>query len=342
MHRGLSKYQIRGLTNESGDLETYMESLRDIWVAPVVTFTKNNLGRNKSNSRSWRLDQLWYTEVVTSTREHLIEDCINYSIDPNYESGDRFEQFDPLKAGWYKKDDTDNALTDFLRLVQRDADVLSFARKWGPLWYCPGHDACLTGVFAGQRNSDSGGCLWVCSEPISAFLVEARRAEAAMDIVSCIWGDAPHSAPGNYWDTFIAYSSKNHLNYSFVSEQKDTRFEHWLTLREQERLTAQRKYLTAVFNLFLNNAYSVRFQVDVSKSGYADLKIHQGLGVLSAVWLQIIQVATGKCNICICDGCNSMYQRVQRKPQKGRLNFCSNCGLKASKRIYGQRRKYRS
>ena len=43
--------------------------------------------------------------------------------------------------------------------------------------------------------------------------------------------------------------------------------------------------------------------------------------------------ARGDRGVAICDGCFRSYVREGRAPQRGRRNFCPDCGLKAAQRL---------
>jgi DNA-directed RNA polymerase subunit RPC12/RpoP len=57
-----------------------------------------------------------------------------------------------------------------------------------------------------------------------------------------------------------------------------------------------------------------------------------GDGVFGAIGLQLLQAITDN-TLAICNGCGKPYSRPGRKPQKGRNNYCPNCGDTVASRI---------
>ena len=55
-------------------------------------------------------------------------------------------------------------------------------------------------------------------------------------------------------------------------------------------------------------------------------------GVFGELGIQIMQAVSHAHGLAICSGCGNAYMRKGRKPQSGRRNYCSDCGLKVARR----------
>jgi len=120
---------------------------------------------------------------------------------------------------------------------------------------------------------------------------------------------------------------------SALKEGKMTNVEDWDNIRypdgEDDPPEFQRQMLAAIINSRLEGT-----KLCLAWDNSPKITIDTGLGFLNVAWLQVAQMLTGKFSVCICSGCGRTYVRQGRIPQKGRKNFCDECGEKAAKRLW--------
>ncbi|HOB11102.1 MAG TPA: hypothetical protein PKY47_04970 [Acetomicrobium sp.] len=263
---------------------------------------------------------------------------IFYPVPKNWPSTVSIQQlnFEELKKlGWAYKESTDKLLDDFVALANATPNkVLKFVKKWGPLWACVSHSthkAELAGVMGveivsliqpvGPLHGDAtlgfSWCSWVPAEDVSTFVMEAKRAKAALSIYTCL--KLKKEEDPTDWATL-----------GFVGKLKFAG-----TASAEEKKFIKKMFLCSFVESRLSE---VGFSIDPQD---LKLQIVSDLGFLRTAWLQLAQAMTGMRGIYVCDGCGKVYVRALKKPAKGRLNFCPDCGegKRGSKRAYYRRKK---
>lgn len=120
-----------------------------------------------------------------------------------------------------------------------------------------------------------------------------------------------------------------------LKEGKETSPQDWKVLfLESPPQGVQRGLLARIIS---DNLKDVGFGLTWNDS--IELTFDTHLGFLNVLWMQVAQMLTGKLSLCVCDGCGQVYIRRGRVPQAGRKNFCTECGVKASRRQWWQKNK---
>lgn len=115
-----------------------------------------------------------------------------------------------------------------------------------------------------------------------------------------------------------------------LKEGKKTSGQDWEVLfLESPPQELQKRLLTRIIS---GNLKDVGFGLTWNDS--IELTFDTHLGFLNVLWLQVAQMLTGKLSLCVCDGCGKAYVRQGRVPQKGRKNYCGECGERAAKRVW--------
>lgn len=216
--------------------------------------------------------------------------------------------------GWEKAEGTniEKMFNKFLKLSEGSPyhpntieRIKEFALRYGPLWeggYYP----------QGRKPAYYKRGNWYGYENVPQWYEKAKELDAAFEVAMCL------------------------LENKKASEEK------WLHLKYEDaseyEIEMQRQLLCGIINTKLKQY--VTLQTMWEKNGFK-VHIDTGLGFLGTLWLNIAQILTKKLMLCICDGCGRPYIRTGRKPQKGRRNFCGDCGHgdKASKRLWRQENK---
>mgnify|MGYP001468171804 CR=1 FL=1 len=219
--------------------------------------------------------------------------------------------YDFLDAGWQKREDTSGLLGEVLKLVNASPRrILSFAKKWGPLWVCCeewhneeyGED--IRHYWTPENYWKTGedlSCQWAGVERVQDYVNFSKDVSTILNMSASIKQNKPVSS--QLWSDFFGF--------------EDTRF-------EMQKLVIRSFLESLVANVSLRITPDLRLQFAT------------GFGFRAAVFLQLIQVITGTPGLFTCDGCGKQYIRTGRKPAAGRRNFCPECGEggKGSKRLY--------
>ncbi|MGQ9532560.1 MAG: hypothetical protein ACUVTQ_07120 [Desulfotomaculales bacterium] len=127
-----------------------------------------------------------------------------------------------------------------------------------------------------------------------------------------------------------------------LKEGKATRAQDWADIgypgEEGRPPELQRRVLAAIITQKLEG-----IKLELTWDAAVKITINTGLGFLNVAWLQVAQMISGRFSLCVCDGCGRLYVRMGRKPQRGRYNFCPECGEghKGSKRLWARNNKAR-
>jgi hypothetical protein len=238
----------------------------------------------------------------------------------------------PYAWGWREAETSDGLLSAFTRITT-NSHVEEFASKWGPLWLCNTHytpalgSTCLAGLGMQQQRGwhwlNSGGCEWLPSEAVDAWLVEARRVRGALAVIHALRRDPPEPASPSAWRDF-----------GFNEDQAED-------LASDPHLFEARFQLSTLINTYLvADPRGPRLVL------HDDLQLHfeLGLGPLRAVWLLVAQVAAQQRAIYLCSGCGALYIRRSdlRRPRSGQANYCDDCRedgrYRVAKRLSKRRR----
>lgn len=238
--------------------------------------------------------------------------------------------------GWVYKESTKKLLDDFIALSNATPNkVLKFVKKWGPLWVCVSHSTHNpdsmgmmgveivsfvhpVGPLHGDLRHGLTWCSWTPAEAVTSFVYEARRAKAALSIYTCIKLGKEENITD--WAA-LGFLDKLKITDNASAEEKNFIKKLLLCRFIESKLS------------------EIGFSIDPS-----DLKIKlvSDLGFIRAVWMQVAQAMTQMRGIYVCDNCGEVYTRSLRKPVVGKLNFCSDCGKRGSKRAYYRRTKSRA
>jgi DNA-directed RNA polymerase subunit RPC12/RpoP len=302
-------FYMAGLEDENGQLSSPLGARGGIWVPPEA-----------------KLD--------------LIEEDphIFYPVPNDWPSTVPIQQlnFEELtNLGWTYKDDTHKLLDEFVNLESASPKkVLRFAQKWGPLWVCSSHskkgDVEIVSFvhpiapLHGSLDHGLAWCSWIPAEAVSAFVKEAKRVAAALRIFSSLVLGIKEDEEEKYW-----------AELGFLGR---------LVFPEGTTVDGKRFIKKLILSKFVESRLTeVGFTLGPSLNAKSPIKISlvSDLGFIRPVWLQVAQAMTGMRGIYTCDDCGRLYIREGRKPAKGRLNFCPDCGegKRGSKRAYYQRSK---
>jgi DNA-directed RNA polymerase subunit RPC12/RpoP len=304
-----ANFYVVGLEDDNGQLSSPLGARGGIWVPPEAKL-----------------------ELIEG------EPYIFYPVPDDWPSTVPVQQLnfgELTNLGWTYKDDTDNLLDEFVNLESAaPKKVLRFAQKWGPLWVCTSHSKRgeveavsfihPLGPLHGSLDHGLAWCSWTPAEAVSAFVREAKRVVAALRIFVSLMLGMKEEEEEKCWAE-LGFSGR--LVFSEGTTADDKAFIKKLLLSKfvESRLT------------------EVGFTIGPSLNAKSLLKIRlvSDLGFIRAVWLQVAQAMTGMRGIYTCDNCGKLYVREGRKPPKGRLNFCPDCGegKRGSKRAYYRRKK---
>lgn len=301
-----ANWDIAGFTDENSRLQAYLEGYSAIWVPPDVKLGKWPDSSNK------------------------LVDCVIYPIPPEWQknlplradpfvlSTDKGENVLNIleSIGWVKKEETEGVLNDFVKLAEgTDEDILAFAKKWGPLWICVKHQDCIWSPnrmkFKWEGGIDS--CLWFPAEPLYFYRHYARLVKAILDIASYLLEGKP--APPSLW-----------------------KMAGWCEEENKFDVTIQRFFLASSVNGWLSGS-DVTLWLKWDKEQRPRMNIDTGWGCFQKMWVELAQCLAGVRQLCVCDKCNQLYVRYDRKPQKGRKNYCPTCRSKnAKQKVYAEKK----
>jgi hypothetical protein len=100
-----------------------------------------------------------------------------------------------------------------------------------------------------------------------------------------------------------------------------------------------RMFLALLVNMYIYFNGGQRLFFAWTAESAPRLWLHNSLGFLGTVWLEIAQSLSGTRGLCQCDGCHKFYERKKRRPDPGKRNYCDDCGTNAAKRDSAQRRR---
>jgi hypothetical protein len=316
------------LKYRDGYLEPVFGSRHRLLVPPSVEVRPHQLPKSKGEQLClvYPVPDLWWSpDYCLAHGEELVQHVESTSL----QDGDDEENI--VDGGWhYKGSQGSLLLSELLNLapaweekptdavLEREAPkVQRFVERWGPLWRCmrPSHSALWVGRCywePGWLRQRTENCRWYPAEEVSAFLQEAQRAKAVLEA-------AKHLQKG----CVIPEPIKQHLV-------------HW---RRSRLRTVEQQYhlVSSTIHYYLWGGPWVQF--DWRPGALPKLDIVTETGFIHVVWMHIAQLLCNVRGFAQCDGCGAMYAREQRKPRADQRNFCPDCGTKASKRLYAQRRR---
>ena len=197
----------------------------------------------------------------------------------------------------------------FGRKHQTAEDVLSFARRYGPLWACTEHRwPCL---WPGHGWPDDFGIrhAWVPAEPLDWWLQAARRLRAVLSASLLYWRDQ-------------RLDDETWRDLGFLPPPAP------VTNRVHEGL-----FISSAVNAELQ-----RYGVGLHLNHTLALEVNTGLGFLPALWQQV--AVAGGVAIAVCVHCARPYI-PKRAPKRGQRSYCPECQSKRKTDSYRDRRNQR-
>lgn len=181
---------------------------------------------------------------------------------------------------------TDQGALDAFVRIKKPNDVLSFARRYGPLGLCehgkpPWH------------KGEDGERRWCPPYEVNADLRWGRESLSR-------WYDYVDAA-----NTLLSAAAE------------------WKINPEKELGAGLHKWSLKTFvGVWLADA-GIRLDLVRLDTGNPSFTF-SGSGVFGAIGLQLLQAITAN-NLAVCSGCGKPYLREGRKPQTGRRNYCPEC-----------------
>ncbi len=224
-----------------------------------------------------------------------------------------------LDKGWKKKTDTDGLLNELLKLANGGEEKIieGFVLKWGPIWKCGTHESSQCFANPSKLKPD---CFLL--NKVEDFVNLAKTIESILKISESLRNGSP--ADEGLWNTL----SESMENLS-IGDYENSFF-------------VQRIIISGLINNYLSAPCGPGFSFDWVTNDTPKLTIGTGIDFSHAAWLQLAEVIVRAKGLYTCDSCGKAYIRhKKRKPQKGRNNYCDDCGKgqKASKRIWAERKR---
>jgi hypothetical protein len=294
---------MAGFTRQGGRLDAF-GAHHALWVSPDARLT--------AVRPDGRIKQYGDNEITP---------VIVYPIPENWHLPITKVNMNDLRGvGWHTKSDSAGLVNAFVRLAKDNitqevlTEVEAFVLKWGPLWICRSpeveHLDCHWS-YEGVVYRPKSPCIWLPVEEVPEFVRKARQAKAVLDAASLLQTD--QSVPKLLW-----------------------RRMGWDGMEAEFDLSTQRYLVTSTINHYLISPGGSTHWMTWDQADQPRLHLASGKGFISAVWTAIAQLLCQAKGIYHCDECGMFYVREGRRPQRGRQNYCSRCGMdngyKASKR----------
>jgi hypothetical protein len=258
-----------------------------------------------------------------------------------------------VESDWELRHDSGSSvLTDFLQLAEisdeeiltasSSNDIAAFAKKWGPLWICrtavhttrmecywqpetwvlDASDATsLPSDFFRDQKKDP--CRWLPMEEVGVFVHKAREVRALFEALTLLQRNEP--VPASLWRLvlrpgLIPWSTSDIMDAAKapLDEQRQGLF---FVLRGQITHSSEPRVMLGWDN-------GPKLHIVPRTPGF----IH----VVMTTLVQLLCQAKGGVQ---CDECGRFYMRSGRRPRTSGRNFCPDCGARASKRQWAQRKR---
>jgi hypothetical protein len=247
------------------------------------------------------------------------------------EDGFFFDQLGALHSHWVAKEDVRLLLQDVITFANKiirgndDSQVVEFAGKWGPVWYCQRHGAQCWGRGHESWHGISDRCVWNPEEPVNAYRREILQIRAAVQVgLKLAKGQC---ADQSEWDRLYP-------SFTFT-DNPAAKLANWPLLQ-------QRQILAAIISGHLTHPGGPSFTLhwdsdsDSATSQSPALVFGFGHGFVPAAWLAVAQTLSRRENIFVCSGCGLPYSRSRKRPAPGKANYCDPCGKKAAKKAWAR------
>ena len=234
--------------------------------------------------------------------------------------------------------DTKGALAAFIKVGEEPDRVLRFARKYGVLGLCE-HGKPVN--HNPPSEDGSGGCnpagdlLSGRFESLERWFHFVRQARTLIDIAATLrTGSIP---PKERWETIFEDSIAKGTYTPWVTEPVPSLNKLWFGLatdatpkRDPEQYAQARNWLAVamVVNEWMRMG-AVRPWMTYSESG-VDLRMLSN--TFGALAMQLAAAVSSLHGIAKCSGCGQAYPR-KAAIQRGRRNFCGNCGKRESAKL---------
>lgn len=242
------------------------------------------------------------------------------------------------KTGHYKKPER-RTLDDFLQLSQAQdgVPILKFARKWGVLGF-----ARLKDTAPETRNEirlSDGSRFEVYPDHWPPLKYELYKLYPAI---------------ARYMTAILNISAALRLPYLKGSSRKAWEIERrgkepdWKQLDSgsdalPDSYEDANFLLTETINRQIEGRFGLRMW-SAEDWGQSKWRIgicygpsHPRFPLLSALWLQVLLVASGLSGLYTCSCCGMVYVRSKKRPKAGNANYCDICGLQAARRAARER-----
>lgn len=204
--------------------------------------------------------------------------------------------------------DATGALDTFVR-IKIPEQILSFAQRYGPLGLCKhGRPPMHRG-----RDQERRWCSPCGNESLKRWLDYVELARSCLNFTATIDVDPNKiKIPAKYFKRIVSNQPKNIPDYKMVSALG---FGKWLVVD--------------IINEWLGDAGVWPMLNWDSKE---PTLILSGGGIFGALGIQLLSAMT-RSNLAVCSGCGMPYIRKLRKPQRGKRNFCPECGETVSNKL---------
>ncbi|ADQ05193.1 hypothetical protein Calow_1647 [Caldicellulosiruptor owensensis OL] len=299
------EWDLVNFTDENSRLKAYVPKTSGVWVPPDVRLGKwPNIDNKLLDCIMFPIPEEWQKLLPVKNDPFILAS----------ENGENLL----ADIGWQKKENVEGVLDDFVKLADaNDDEILEFVAKWGPLWLCVKHRECIWAPLPSSIKVGYDGCidycLWFPAEPLSFYRFYAKQVKAILDAAALLVEGKP--VPPSLWKAI-----------------------GWCEKESEWDISIQRFFLISTVNGWLE-ATGTTLWLEWGKESYPTLYIDTGWGCFSKIWVELAQCLSNAKQLCVCDLCHQPYIRKDRKPQKGRKNYCPTCRSKnAKQRVYAQKR----
>jgi hypothetical protein len=242
------------------------------------------------------------------------------------------------KGGCYKKPER-RMLDDFLQLVKAGdgAPILKFAQKWGVLGFAQLKETAPETRHEIRLSDGSRFAIYqehwppLLYEPYKLYPAIAKYMSAILNIAAAL------RLP------FIPGTSRKKWEIERRGKESD-----WKQLDSgpdalPDSYEDANFFLTETINRQIEDRFGLRMW-PAEDWGQSKWRIDICYGpsdprfpLLSALWLQVLLVASGMSGLYTCSCCGMVYVRLKKRPKTGNANYCDTCGLQAARRAARER-----